>query len=92
MSRESGKEPGREPKEIKFEAALGKLEEIVGRMEGGDLSLDESLKLFEEGVRLARHCSSRLDAAEKKIEILMRNEDGGMEAVPFEPDEPARKG
>lgn len=74
----------KEPKEMKFEAALEKLEQIVKKMEAGDLSLDDSLKMFEEGVKLAKQCGSRLDAAEKKIEILMKTEGGKAEPIPFE--------
>jgi len=70
-------------KEIKFENALEKLEEIVRKLEGGDIALDDSLKMFEEGVRLARFCGGKLDAAERKIEILMKNEDGTLGTSPF---------
>ena len=70
-------------KEIKFENALEKLEEIVRKLEGGDIPLDDSLKMFEEGVRLARFCGGKLDAAERKIEILMKNEDGTLQTAPF---------
>ena len=55
-----------------FEAALGKLEELVRRMEAGDLTLEESLKAFEEGTRLARFCSRKLDEAERRVEILLK--------------------
>jgi exodeoxyribonuclease VII small subunit len=71
-------------KEMKFEAALGKLEEIVKKLEEGDLSLDDSLRMFEEGVKLARVCSTKLAAAERRIEILMKGDEGKMEPVPFE--------
>ena len=55
-----------------FEAALGKLEELVRRMETGDLTLEESLKAFEEGTRLARLCSRKLDEAERRVELLLK--------------------
>jgi len=55
-----------------FEAALGKLEELVRRMEAGDLTLEESLKAFEEGTRLARFCSRKLDEAERRVELLLK--------------------
>lgn len=55
-----------------FEAALGKLEELVRRMETGDLTLEESLKAFEEGTRLARICARKLDEAERRVEILLK--------------------
>ena len=69
-----------------FEDALKRLEEIVQRMESGDLALEDSLGLFEEGVRLTRVCSQRLDEAEKKIELLTRDEKGGVKAEPVDPD------
>ena len=70
-------------KETKFENALEKLEEIVRKLEGGESPLDDSLKMFEEGVRLARFCGGKLDAAERRIEILMKNEDGTLQTTPF---------
>lgn len=70
--------------EIKFEDALKRLEEIVDTLDKGDISLERSLKIFEEGVRLSRLCNKMLDKAEKKVEILMRDEKGGLEAKPFE--------
>ncbi len=63
-------------KEIKFEDALSSLESIVEKLESGELSLEESLAAFEDGIRLSRICSKQLDAAEKKIEILVKGEDG----------------
>jgi exodeoxyribonuclease VII small subunit len=59
-----------------FEASLSNLEKIVRRLEEGDLPLEESLKLFEDGVRLSRECQERLNQAERRIEILLRDEDG----------------
>jgi len=56
----------------KFEEALGKLEEIVKRMESGDMSLEESLRAFEEGIKLARLCSRKLDEAERRVEFLLK--------------------
>jgi exodeoxyribonuclease VII small subunit len=70
-------------KEIRFEEALTGLEKIVAQLEGGDLPLDDALKLFEEGVRLSRFCSVKLDEAERRIEILMKGADGEWQAVPF---------
>ena len=69
--------------EQKFEEAYGKLEAIVKRLEEGNLSLEEALKAFEEGVRLARLCSRKLDEAEKKVEILLKESDGRLSAKPF---------
>jgi exodeoxyribonuclease VII small subunit len=71
----------------KFEEALQELEMIVQRLEDGNLSLDESLSLFEEGIKLSRLCSQRLDEAEKKVEILLKNENGSLSRQPFEPEE-----
>lgn len=73
--------------EIKFEDALKRLEEIVDTLDKGDIPLERSLKIFEEGVRLSRLCNKMLDKAEKKVEILMRDEKGGLEAKPFEVEE-----
>jgi len=73
-------------KEQKFEDALRKLEGIVEKLEGQDLSLEESLKSFEEGVRLTRFCHGKLDEAEKKIEILTRDDEGNEKLEPFAPD------
>ena len=58
-----------------FEEQIGELEEIVKKLERGDVSLDESLALFEQGVKLTKGCQKILDAAEKKVKILM-SEDG----------------
>ena len=71
-------------KEIKFESAVKRLEEIVNKLEGGDLSLDDSIKLFEEGVRLYQVCVKRLDEAEKKVEILLKDKSGNKILKPFE--------
>ena len=71
----------------KFEESLQELEPIVQRLENGNLSLDESLALFEEGIKLSRLCSQRLDEAEKKVEILLKNENGSVSRQPFEPEE-----
>jgi len=65
-----------EKKELKFEEALGKLEKIVEDLEGGELSLEESMKRYEEGIRLSKLCSKRLEEAKKKIELLLKSEDG----------------
>ena len=67
----------------KFETAMARLEEIVHALESGNLSLDESLRVFEEGTGLLRLCTRRLEAAERRIEILMQDEGGGTRAEPF---------
>ncbi|MDD5167754.1 MAG: exodeoxyribonuclease VII small subunit [Syntrophales bacterium] len=71
----------------KFEDALSRLEEIVHRMEEGDLSLDESLKAFEEGIKLVRICSKKLEDAQRRIEILTKNEQGDTTVNPFSGEE-----
>lgn len=58
------------PEELTFEQALGRLEQIVARMESGNLTLDECLAQFEQAVALSRHCAGKLDAAEKRISVL----------------------
>ncbi len=69
-----------------FEASLGELEEIVGRLESGDLPLEESLELFEKGIKLSRECRTRLTNAERRIEILMKDADGNLTADEMEPE------
>jgi len=59
-----------------FEASLKELEKIVRKLEDGDLALEESLKLFEDGVKLSRECQERLNQAERRIEVLLRDENG----------------
>jgi len=66
-----------------FESALKSLEEIVLKLEGGDLTLDQSLALFEEGVKVSRFCSTKLEEAERKVEILIKSADGKMSETPF---------
>jgi exodeoxyribonuclease VII small subunit len=62
--------------EIKFEETLKKLEKIVEDLEKGDLSLDEALKKYQEGIELARVCAQRLDSAKKKVDVLVKNKKG----------------
>jgi exodeoxyribonuclease VII small subunit len=69
--------------EPKFEKDLEQLEGIVEALEQGELSLDESLKKFEEGIRLAKRCEKALTNAEKKIELLTKNAEGEVEAEPY---------
>lgn len=69
-----------------FESALKSLDEIVVQLESGDLTLDRSLELFEDGIRISRFCSAKLDEAERKVEILMKNADGAMKEEPFADD------
>jgi exodeoxyribonuclease VII small subunit len=69
--------------EPKFEKDLEKLEQTVEALEAGGLSLDDALKRFEEGIRLARRCEKALTEAERKIEVLMKNAQGEIGAEPF---------
>jgi exodeoxyribonuclease VII small subunit len=75
--------------EPSFESALERLEAIVTRLESGSLSLEEALAAFEEGVTLSRRCSAELEAAERRIEVLVGGGPDGPATAPFEPDEDA---
>ncbi len=66
-----------------FEESLTKLEEIVAKLERGDLSLEDSVKLFEEGTRLSADCRKQLEEAEGKVEMLVKQRDGAMRREPF---------
>ncbi len=70
--------------EMKFEDALKKLEKIVGDLENGNISLDEALEKYEEGIRLSKVCAKKLEVAKKKVEILLKAEDGSLELKPFD--------
>jgi exodeoxyribonuclease VII small subunit len=70
-------------KDLNFEKALSDLEQIVEKLEKGGLSLNDSLGVFERGVTLARFLRAELDKAEKKIEILLKSDKGGLKAAPF---------
>jgi exodeoxyribonuclease VII small subunit len=70
-----------------FESSLATLEKIVRELERGDLPLEESLKLFEQGVRLSRECQERLNQAERRIELLLRDAEGRPVLAPFDEDE-----
>jgi exodeoxyribonuclease VII small subunit len=70
-----------------FEKSLVRLEEVVKHLESADLSLDEAMKLFEEGVKLSRDCQKQLEEAEGKVEILLRKADGKITPEPFEPED-----
>jgi exodeoxyribonuclease VII small subunit len=67
-----------------FEKSLARLEEVVRRLESPQLSLDEAMKLFEEGVGLSHECQKQLEEAEGRVEILLKKADGKMAAEPFE--------
>ena len=68
-----------------FEEKLGKLEEVVKKLESGEASLEDSLKLFEEGVSLTRECTKMLSDAEAKVKKLTENADGSAKEETFEP-------
>jgi len=70
-----------------FEKSLMRLEEVVKRLESPELSLDEAMKLFEEGVKLSRECQKQLEEAEGRVEILLKKADGKIAAEPFEPED-----
>ena len=76
-------EPSKKPD---FEHSLARLEEIVRKLESASLSLDEAMKLFEEGVQLSRDCQKHLEQAEGKVEILLKKAGGEMVAEPFNPE------
>ncbi len=85
-----------ENKEMPFEAALKKLATIVEQLENGELSLEEALKQYEEGVRMADLCTKRLTEAEKKVELLMKTSPGKFKTVSLDtsddtPTKPKKK-
>lgn len=77
---------------LTFEKALAELEQIVAKLEKGGLSLNESLALFEKGVKMSRFLRSELDKAERKVEILLKDEKGGLKAEDFEAEQGADTG
>ena len=72
--------------EESYDAIVARLERVVGELESGQLSLEQSIEKFAEGVRLAKDASRKLDEAERRVEQLVRAADGGEEAVPFAPE------
>lgn len=74
-----------EEQALPFESALARLEELVDRLEGGALSLEEALATFEQGVSLSRRCAQELEQAERRLEVLVQS-GGGPARAPFEPD------
>jgi exodeoxyribonuclease VII small subunit len=77
----------KEPEARTFEASLEALEGIVHKLERGDLPLEKSLDLFEQGIRLSRECQERLSQAERRIEVLLRDQQGRPVVSPFEDEE-----
>lgn len=82
VSTKSMKKTEEQPKS--FEASLEALEQIVHQLEGGDLPLEKSLELFEDGIRLSRQCQERLNQAERRIEVLLRDNQGHPVVSQFE--------
>ncbi len=72
---------------VKFEEAMARLEAIVGELEKGDLPLDESLKIFEEGIRLSKNCLKVLEEAERKVEVLVQDKNGKKQLRAFSSDD-----
>jgi exodeoxyribonuclease VII small subunit len=73
---------------LDFEQSLTDLQSLVERLEGGELSLEDSLSAFEQGIRLTRDCQAALTQAEQKVQILLER-DGELEEAPFDADRPA---
>ena len=86
MTQTTGKKP-ETAKKPDFERSLGRLEEVVQKLEGANLSLDDAMKLFEEGVQLSRDCQKQLAETEARVEILLKKADGKLAAEPFEPED-----
>ncbi len=81
------RETGTQEPRLGFEAALQRLEALVGQMESGELGLDDLVTSFEEGQKLVKQCSDKLNAVERRIEILVKDEAGAVTSRPFEPDQ-----
>ncbi|HEY1265618.1 MAG TPA: exodeoxyribonuclease VII small subunit [Candidatus Binatia bacterium] len=73
-----------EPEKQKFETAIEELEKVVERLESGELSLEDSLAAFEDGIRLVKFCNQKLTEVEKKIELLMKDKEGKLQLRAFE--------
>ncbi len=71
---------------ISFEKSLKQLEQIVQELESGNLPLEKAMKKFEEGVKLSKHCSEKLDETEKKISVLLHDNKGNIAEEPFMPE------
>jgi exodeoxyribonuclease VII small subunit len=72
---------------LTFEKALAELEQIVAKLEKGGISLNESLALFEKGVKMSRFLRGELDKAERKVEILLKDEKGNLKTEDFEAED-----
>jgi len=71
----------------KFEDSMNRLEEIVGLMESGEQSLEDTLRLFKEGMKLSEYCSTALSEAQRKVEVLVKKQDGTYDKAPLEGEE-----
>ncbi len=89
MKKDSEPAPAGRPE---FEKSLSRLEEIVKKLENGNLSLEEAMTLFEEGVQLSRSCQKQLEEAEKRVELLVKKADGSLARAPFEREREQEKG
>ncbi len=74
-----------------FEQSMKQLERIVQELEDGDLPLEKAIKKFEEGIKLTKFCSAKLDETEKKVTILLKNAEGQMVEQPFRPEDDATR-
>ena len=74
---------------LTFENAMEQLEHIVRELESGEMPLEMALKKFEEGIKLSKFCSDKLNESEQKISLLMERADGSIESAPFNPQETA---
>ncbi len=77
---------------VKFEEALARLEAIVAELERGEMPLEDSMRIFEEGIRLSKTCLKMLEDAERKVEILVKEKDGKKRSRPFELEDRAGSG
>lgn len=75
-----------------FEDAMKRLETIVEELEGGELALDEALKKFQEGVKLYSFCTKKLDESEKKVALLLKDDQGELREEPFAPPDDEERG
>lgn len=76
--------PRKDLSKKKFEVALEELEQIVERLESGELSLEDSLSAFEEGIGLVKVCNQKLNDVERKIELLVKDSEGTLQIKPFD--------
>lgn len=79
-------------KSDQFEEALQKLQEIVDKLEKGDLPLEEAMNCFSDGMRLAHFCHQKLEEAENRVQVLLKDQEGGWSAAPFEASQAPNSG